>query len=302
MILSDLFESMTDESYHFTGVANGFNILSSERFNLSASHGTESEKNVQAKKTRYFMSVSRSKVGDYTMANAWNQGVVFNLNAEWFNARYITKPVDYWEGSLSRMKRHSESEDRVMSNKPIIDFSGQTKKVIRSCHILVTKDAYKDSRIVTNAVKLYILSKKKGIPVFVYDDLMKFATQKNPISVEPLLTSYNNIEKDPPYYRIPLNIKRRIKPWAELVNLDDYDKLQKESRSLLYNIGRGYSEMYIKDAIRSLEADVHNYRRQPEVTSKFDRLFKQMGTNDIDVFVRKVAKKWQEILEKRDAR
>lgn len=293
MILSDLFESMTSEAYHFTSIESALKILSTERFNLTAAYGTKSEKDLQKKGKSFYLSTTRSKVGDYTISNAWSQGVVFTLNSDWFNARYVTKPVDYWTGSSMRMGRHSESEDRVMSDTPTIDFNGKIRSVIKSCHIFVSPD---QKRFVRDAVALYRECKKKNVPVFIYDDPKNFALQKKSVSIQKFIEIAKNVQIDTKSY-YPRDKKKTIKKWAELVHLDKYDKLSKDTKSMLYYIARGtYQDIYLKDAITGLEADLHNNKRDPEISGKFDKLFKKMGADGVADFVTKISQKWGKIL------
>ena len=98
-------------------------ILKNNRFRLTASSGTKSERDIS--KEEYYLSTTRSKVGDYTLHQFHKSGLVFELNGDWFNHHYKGGPVDYWAGKLPHYGpglkgRYSEMEDRVFSAEPYI--------------------------------------------------------------------------------------------------------------------------------------------------------------------------------------
>lgn len=156
-------ESLTDVVYHFTTLGNALNILLTRRFKLSNATFSKAESPFSPKEYPYFLSTTRSKVGEYHSGN--NRGVVFVLDGRWFNSRYPSKPVDYWERSWNypKSKKHSESEDRVFSKEPFIPTDG-----VKEIHVLLQND---DQDINSErARQILILAKTNNIQTYLYNN------------------------------------------------------------------------------------------------------------------------------------
>ncbi len=133
MKIKDLLESATSNLYHSTRLYNAAKVLEQGYFKLAASVGTRSELAHQKPGRFYYLSTTRSKVGDYTLHNYHIDGVVFNLNGDWLNQRYKAAPIDYWERMwLQRDGRTSEAEDRIYSREPTIPLPDPASKLITS--------------------------------------------------------------------------------------------------------------------------------------------------------------------------
>ena len=85
MLVTELFESVSSIVYHSTQLYSAAQILNDSRFRLAASSGTETELALQKSNKPYYLSTTRSKVGDYTLHQFYKDGVVFVLNGDWFN-------------------------------------------------------------------------------------------------------------------------------------------------------------------------------------------------------------------------
>ena len=110
---------------------------------MTASSGTKTERDIS--KQEYYLSTTRSKVGDYTLHQFHKSGLVFELNGDWFNHHYKGGPVDYWGGKLPHYGpglkgRYSEMEDRVFSDEPFIPLPKNPKELIKAVHILFKPD------------------------------------------------------------------------------------------------------------------------------------------------------------------
>ena len=137
-------EMASKKLFHYTNVQSALAILKNQEFRLTVAVGADSEVNSGY---HYYLSTSRNKVNDYTRSVSDN-GVMFNLNGDFFNRHYKVKPIDYWGRDmwLSSHKtkqpdeeyRTSEQEDRVLSNKPTIKFNGKATEAIESVHVLLT--------------------------------------------------------------------------------------------------------------------------------------------------------------------
>ena len=85
--------------YHYTNTAAAARILTSGEFLLASSTGTQAEKDYEIPGYPYFLSTTRTKVGDYHNRYVGSSAVMFVLNGTWLNHNYKTKPIDYWNRS-----------------------------------------------------------------------------------------------------------------------------------------------------------------------------------------------------------
>ena len=93
-----LIERATDVLFHYTGIRAGLKILQSGNFELASVTGTKSEEQYAPPGYPYFLSLTRTITGDY---HRWvgSGAVMFKLNGDWFNSRYIVKPIEIGRAS-----------------------------------------------------------------------------------------------------------------------------------------------------------------------------------------------------------
>ncbi len=144
-------ETVSSIVYHATEMAFAARILSEKQFKLAGTYSHEREWGmVHNPDLHYYMSVTRNKTGSYHKDKS--SGVIFVLDGNWFNARYNSKPVDYYTGTLDPQKvktkwangkkrKGSEFEDRIFSAKPTIPFSS-IRDVIKEIHVLINDRAF----------------------------------------------------------------------------------------------------------------------------------------------------------------
>jgi len=161
----DLFEKIEDVLYHSTTISNFRKILEENVFRLSSVVGTNFEFKFAKGKKYYFLSTTRSKLGDYHAKDPMNGTVLLVLNAEKLKRKGLWgHPVNYW-GNIRKFQ--NEMEDRIFSSKPEI---GPATNFIEEIHILMNiEDARKINPSLVEEFKdvLRILLKRK-ISVFVY--------------------------------------------------------------------------------------------------------------------------------------
>jgi hypothetical protein len=250
-------EIVSDKIYHYTGIYNAEKIVTGRGFALTASPGTDVERAMQKGNRFYYLSTTRSKVGDYTLHNSYRTGVVFNLNGRWFNDRYKGAAVDYWESYWIAQRRAGvtdrgrEMEDRVFSYEPTIPLPQNMGEVITSIHVLFEEI---DERFVIPLRRLLLGAKKNGIPIFLYDDKQAFLLQdtRRTKDISSLIPDLKKIEPDA-YQR---QSRDSLKPYRELYHKRDREHLSKDAKKRLSNI------IYdsFGDAPRSFSADIHNAR------------------------------------------
>lgn len=242
-------ESASDEIFHLSSLNGAIKILQTKSFKLT---GAVDPKHADAKHQKgkaYYLSTSRNPSNDYAKHNA-GYSVMFNLNGRWFNQRYKSVPVDYWERMwLSTLGtqdfRASEQEDRILSDKPIIPFENPND-VIDEIHIMVAKDRYKSKdeeysdqqrNAQSTARKIVVLAKQMDIPVFLYNELSDFLTQNKNKSLPLTYLKAQNTEIRS--YNDRINIW--LQKWIELYHKKDQKSLSKEADKLRYNLIYSYS-------------------------------------------------------------
>jgi hypothetical protein len=304
MLVTDLFESVSSIVYHATRLYNAAQILADARFRLAASSGTDTERNLQKGNKPYYLSTTRSKVGDYTLHQFYKDGVVFVLNGDWFNHNYKGGPVDYW-GHNSKMwrgdiagqgglkGRYSEMEDRVFSDQPFIPLPKNPKDLIKAVHILYKPD--NDTR--RNQYMRILLTKAKqlGIPHYVYEDDAAYVLQDTRKAI-PLTSEFIKSLANPEIQKIGTGWTDRMKSdylkgWREIYYAKDKVSLSKEGKrtadKVLY---------YLKDAYSGLSADIHNVKAKADPgLVKLIKIFKKMGVSSSNQYVDAMRAKWEPI-------
>lgn len=301
MLVTDLFESVSSIVYHFTRLYNAAQILSDARFQLTVSSGTDTELALQKGNKPYYLSTTRSKVGDYTLHNFFKDGVVFVLNGDWFNQRYKGGPVDYWGGTRLQSSetglkgRYSEMEDRVFSDKPYIPLPKDPKQVILAVHILYKPD--NDTRRNPYMRKLLTKVKQMSIPHYVYDDEKAFVLQDTRKAIPIDSAFIAQISQQDPILDKPWPARQPtdyLKGWREIYHINDKNKLSKEGKraadKVLY---------YLKDAYSGLGADIHNVKAKGDPgLIKLIKIFKKMGISSAKQYVDAMRAKWEPIYKK----
>ena len=291
MNLQELFETATDELYHFTRLDRAADILENGYFKLSASVGTGSERQIQIPGKFYYFSTTRSKVGDYTMHGYYIDGVVFNLNGRYLNTKYTTKPVDYWERMWSnRPGRSSEAEDRIYSTEPTLPIPTPATKLIDSIHILFEIEKIKTSLDQNRLLwlrKTLLGAKKLGIPVHVYATPQAWLTQHpnkrmdikllvSSMRTEPQTKSWGRVKRD--YF----------KEWRELYFKNKKEDLSKDANKLLYKL-----EFYTRDAITGLDALIHNAKSNNDPgLNNLLKIFRKLKINSPAEYIEYLNNKW----------
>jgi hypothetical protein len=222
----DLNEGASSVLYHYTGTLNALEVLQSGEFKLSSVTGTQSEKQYAPEGYPYFFSTTRTRIGDYHRY-VGTSGVMFVLDGNWFGQRYPVKPIDYWERAWQHAPdRTREAEDRVFSKEPGIPIDG-----VKQIHVLIKE--HHDWRSPATR-KLLILSKKRGVPVFLYDDeaAWRLLDKRKSISVKQAAELIGGQEQTRTQ-RFPFTY---LTPWLELIYKNKISDLSSEASKLRYSI------------------------------------------------------------------
>jgi hypothetical protein len=283
-------EGATDTLYHYTGVGPALKILTNGEFELSSVTGNPSEEQYALRGYPYFLSTTRSRVGDY---HRWvsSSAVMFVLNGQWFQQRYPVKPVDYWDRSWlhSAGTRTRESEDRVFSRDATIPIGG-----VKMIHVLLKEQhEYRSPEV----RKLLILAKRLDIPAYLYDNEQAWRLQdtRKTISIGQAAPLLKGQDPSPRSYG-----KKYLSKWLELLNKKATSELSKDADRLRYNM-----QYYSLDGLHNLDNDLSNARKPS--ASDHDQAVKiisYMQANRITTlqqFIDHLRNKWKAIGEKEQA-
>ena len=260
-------ERATSVLFHYTGTSSALKILNSGQFELASTTGNRSEEQYAPPGYPYFLSLTRTTQGDYHRYVGIG-GVMFKLDGDWFNSRYIVKPIDYWERAWlhSDGTRSRESEDRVFSQEPTIPITPVTE-----VHVLLKEQTENRS---PQTRQIMITAKQKGIPVYFYTDekawrLLDKRKNIQPSQAKDVLKG----QQGPGYSRKPTDF---VKPWIELIEKDQEQHLSDRAKRQLKNL------LWYPDSIgdQNIGVDLSNARK-PDAGDRASavKLIKYMNSN-----------------------
>lgn len=229
MRLQELLEAATSIVYHYSGVPAAAKILTSGVFQLSSVTGNKSEEMYSMPGYPYFLSTTRSKVGDYHRYTG-DSAVMFVLDGNWLNQRYKTKPVDYWDRSWQHSggTRTSESEDRVFSKEPEIAIDGVT-----AVHVLLkVQHEYRSPEVRT----ILITAKKRNIPAYLYTDENAWRLQNTRKAVTPSASAPLLKGQQQKGYSPSRPPTMYLEPWLELIYKSNKASLTPRAEKLRHDL------------------------------------------------------------------
>jgi len=251
----ELDEGATSVLYHYTSPMPALRIMKGGEFELTSSVGSPQEAKIAPPGYPYFMSTTRSKVGDYHARTPGSHAVMFVLDGNKLSQHYKVKPVDYWEGMWQRdnsNERTREAEDRVYSKTPTIPTEG----VIKEIHQLVSDQDDFRSPVIR---QMAIIAKTQGIPIYFYADKQGWLLQapNRRFNVSQLPSRFKGQPKKSMAYR-----SRRITPleqWVELLYKKNKSELSQEASHLRHNLVY-YGSRYPEED-NNLRIDLANARK-----------------------------------------
>lgn len=236
-------EGATDILYHYTSLQTLDKILKSNKLKLTADIGSDVENAKGKKGYPFFLSTTRSKVGDYHKYVGRN-AVMLVLDGQYYSQRYPVKPIDYWDrmwqASLESPHpynwRTRESEDRIFSKTPSIPIDG-----IKAAHILIDSKKFDAGYILRRVI---LDSKKRNIDIYVYDNENAWRLQNTRKSLgwDDIKNIIRGVEPNG-YYRRSTKQSAWLYPWLELIYKKDEGTLTKKAKDLLYKLSYyGYEQ------------------------------------------------------------
>jgi hypothetical protein len=254
-----LTEGASDILYHKTGIDAALDILKSGEFKLTSSIGSDVEASMAIKGMPYFLSTTRTKVGDYHRY-VGDSAAMFVLDGRKIGNNFKVEPVDYWDRMwLHNRERTRESEDRIYSKTNTMSI-----EYVTELHVLLQSQRDNRSEV---ARQLLIASKTRGIKTYLYNDEKAWRLQDTRRSLKA--ADYQSLLKghraDPPYMKRPVRGQGKsnygrshILDWIELVMKQPGQQLSKNADKIRYNL------QYYGDTSTQLKNDFFNAKRPGE--------------------------------------
>lgn len=251
MRLDKIYDSLLEEGispvvYHTTGFQSAIQILTTNRFMMSAAHDAEPE--FEISKKLFYMSTSRSKLNPFSETGSSLIGTVtFTLDGRKLGNNLYGRGLDFFGNDTYRRDTKNntyEFEDRVMSTHPTIEnFTSYVKEV--SVHIDNEKISgwvnRKDTQAAVMIKKLSDECKKRNIPFGLYNSAVNFSLSKKPIDIDQLIYALNINPESDRYSYLNDNLMRKndvenAKFYAEDIKLfNAYIYLIRESLGKRFN-------------------------------------------------------------------
>lgn len=267
MRLHQLFEGLSSVLYHGTDLHSMLDILRTDSFRLTPDLGTVSDKALRSKGKIYYMSFSRSKVGEYsypTSTSMSSASMIVVDGRALQSAGYSGKPVSYWGDDPNLYKGHAdEMEDRLYSAKPYIP---NASNYIREIHSFYNTERSNGDIIIRALRRIYILAKKLNIPFYIYSDRTKYDLLDKRYA-EKIINLQVPKKKEP----IPIHRRPPMKHFAEYMELLSVDDKSKLSKNALQQL----SDLRHSGMGRVLSAEIHN-ARQGDARQQLDRFLAKL--------------------------
>lgn len=279
-------ERATSVLFHYTTPGSALDILKTREFKLSNSFSNNAEKKFSPPGYPFYMSATRSKVGDYHSV-VGNSAVMFVLDGDWFSSRYPVKPVDYWEQSWLQARRTSESEDRIFSKEPTIPING-----VRAIHVLLKNQHSRNSSYIR---QILLIAKTQGIPAYLYTQHHAWMLQdtRRAVSITQAANLLRgNYTPGPDYYRRT----KYLEPWIELIMKRNYTALSNRAKRIMgdlvyYGVKHDTDDFGLsQDINNSRKPDSHEYQYAARITGYLSS--NGMKTADL---ARQLSDKWKKI-------
>lgn len=250
-------EAATSILYHFASIRSALSILNSKHFELSSVTGNKSEEQYAPKDHPYFLSLTRTRVGDYHRY-VGTGGVLFVLDGTWFNRNHKVTPIDYWERAWQHSPdRSREAEDRVFSKTPTLPIDS-----VKEVHVLLKEQ---DKWRSPEARQLMIAAKRSGIATYFYVDEKnwRLLNKNKSISVADAGGVLAGQMPTKPMYSPERDY---LEPWLELIYKNNKADLTDRAEKTRYNLVYYGSRYRNEDS--GLGGDLSNARKPDQGASR----------------------------------
>ena len=294
--------------FHATDLYKLQEILDSDKFKLTTGIGTEADG--EHHKEYYYLSMTRSRLGDYHVRYGNTGSVLLTLDGNKLNQRYKTKPVDYWGEEYRKHKKGSyEAEDRLFTNDPFIDKASQ---YIVEIALIIKPDDINDK------IKMWLRSvmlkaKLKHIPLYIFPNDRDWLTNNKAkaYKIAPKIKreSVFKHEEMPDYEQHRRRISRKDEEGYknyrqnslgrvfELYYKKSYDELSSRAQDYIKQLLRDWN----KEKNTGLKNDIHNKRTgslegDRETVDNFVVILKKEKC-DVDELLERLKVKWHKLLD-----
>jgi hypothetical protein len=256
--------------YHYTSLRNAGAILRDDKFNLTFATGSDDTH--QPKDKYYYLSTTRSRIGNYHVGSYI--GVLFKLNGRKLQDNYIGNPVDYWGPKFKKVEPASnEMEDRIWSDKPEIK---PASKYVDELHVYYDTTHSKEPKGLRD---LLVQAKRKHIPYYVYTDrkAANLLDTRKAVKLEDLDL---NVEPKKPF---PSYTPRdKAASWVELYEKDKKEYLSDDTKGMM------------KWGFRNLSGFNHDLQNEKKGSPALHKLVEIMKKNKWEAkdFYDHVREKW----------
>lgn len=279
-------ESLSRIVYHYTTTWAASKILASGKFELSSSLGSI-EHQYAPKGYHYFLSTTRTPRGGYH-DTIGQSAIMFVLDGNYYNSKYPSKPVDYWQNRDPAKSHHRthEAEDRLFSKEPTIPINGVT-----AVHMFIKDDA--DPNVKGLARTILLEAKKRGIPAYYYTDQ---AAWRN---LDTTKTSQlNTLAGQRKVGRSFSRHRGWLIPWLEVLQATDKSQLSDKGRKIVNTLTLYNNSYYLEELAKGLALDMSNARKPDsgpdrKNAAKIINYMKQNKLNTLIEFVDAMTKKWE---------
>lgn len=309
--LQEITEGLSPILFHFTYIENAVNILKQNKLNMRSTLGTPADK-WKNRGRIYFMSTSRLTNNRFVRFN--DTGVFIQLDGRKLSNNYKGFPVDYWGAD----PKENELEDRIVSNHPVIkNFS----KYIQELHVSIDGSNSQDSKMVK---ELYFLAKRKGIPVYVYNNAKDWKQRNKRKAIKDLEslffggdveTVFDKAKRKESDYLSSVKLpnkkeynrnRRRDSKYHNtmaLFNKNDIESLSDDEKDVARSVSMlangDFSGFSQREFMSSLQNDLHNDNTNGGATM-FAEFLRKNGYNELKPFLIDLGKKWKDKLNEKE--
>lgn len=288
-----LTEGLSSVVYHYTNLSAGAKIVINGEFQLSSVLGSV-EAQYAPKGYPYFFSTTRTKTGSYHRT-VGASAVMFVLDGTWYNQRYPANSVDYWvnRNPAVAFGRAHEAEDRLFSRTPAIPITG-----IKSVHVLLDISKRVDPKHYSQARKVLVAAKRRGIPAYFYTDESAWRRLDTSKTGDVSLLKQPKVDKEGGY--VGRYQEGYLHRWLELIGAQKENQLSKEANDMKYSLRYHWDNpFYLKDIARGLENDFSNARKpnsgvDRENATKIIAFMRSKKLNTVQDLVNWLANKWKD--------
>lgn len=277
-----MLEGISPVAYHYTNFDNATKILKDNQFRLTPVAASDADEELPSK-GMYFMSVSRSKDGDFHSQR--KSGVVFVIDGVKLSQNHKGGSVDYFDYNPNV----NEYEDRIFSDKPYIK---PATRYIKKAHVLI--EWHRAERIrwrfEEQAAAFIKTSRSMGIETVVYRNKKAWQLQDERKAIELDATDATDMPSNGQSWE--MGASTQMDSFVSLMT-KDYTALTSDERDILRQLQIDGER---SSSVRELRSAIRDYSRN-DTSSRYAHDFmthmKKFGVRDIRQLIPKLLAKFK---------